>query len=1131
MSSKLMVNLIDPSEIVIPDTDGGGSNGAVTPDTGIFSIGQNAGDAQNNSVFIIAAIGLVILLAIVAVLLVRRYKKRSAVYGPSSTYAPMKLGAQKHLIPKLAGLSFIILVSVFGILKFNDNQRMASAEAVDGPSLTVTTEDITAIDIEMEDEAVFGVGESKVKVTTATDTGYTLMAYVDSTSADLTNDSNDAITMLETSQSQALTDNTWGIALSRPNSQDEIKFRGLPTAEKDAMVVKVSGSDATEANDETTLYYGAYVTPDLDYGTYEGVTINYIAVAHVTDGDVTVNFHGNGYYFDQAGTKDVNTVVYGTSCELAYVGGNCSKVYTTEQPEIVKTPNIRDDGTQNGPYEIPSQTKVGMASIPGADYLRIELIYNLDGGVIIAQGNESLINKPAVFEEFYMQGETTYLVNGDTASFGMFANSPGEGYDYGFYAKVYPIFYQKPENIETIENTSCHFAKSDNLDDDGNMIEPYGERYTQSVTLPGASKIKIEIEYALTDEAWIRIFEGQIINNSGPIMIIASPVYEITTWDEESDTGSNISGRETIVVDGDALTFVMRAYDPPVSGYNYGFYARLYPIYDEEKEDTIPEQACSFTNKSGEYSLPVGYGNDGPILPKRIWYDVIDDDGYLISGKGFRDEDELKSTITNYYDEFAGKTIDLYLFNDYSIRYDSNDGNGNTDDQWVSPHTNATIYYNRFTNSGYEFIGWNTRSDGTGTWYQPDDVVLDLAQPGETITLYAQWEITYSGTIEYYPNANGVTDTMGTQYIPISTNSVVLWVSNFKRPGYGFAGWSDKNNWALGENDINGNGTGANAGYHIYGPNQTISFITNQYLATPLLLYAVWVPSAGNLQNWTCPDDDNMPIGSVTALTDLRDNDTYAIAKLADGKCWMIENLRLDSDADFTPSLSQGFGGAFVGLANSESYFNESVTQNSLYKYDGSGDIIGINGATRSDIGLDNDPGYRMPRYYNTNTSSNTNVTDMTSPNQQVYGYGNYYSWAAAKANTNYLDKEGSEMANTSVCPAGWHLPTGGVPGEFYELNISLGGPVAEEDATYVTWSRHTFGGFPNNFVDSGYVGGASVNSRGGSGEYWSSSSSPESTCGARCAYNFWFDSDSSTIFIHTSSKDFMGAAIRCIAD
>ena len=37
-------------------------------------------------------------------------------------------------------------------------------------------------------------------------------------------------------------------------------------------------------------------------------------------------------------------------------------------------------------------------------------------------------------------------------------------------------------------------------------------------------------------------------------------------------------------------------------------------------------------------------------------------------------------------------------------------------------------------------------------------------------------------------------------------------------------------------------------------------------------------------------------LSSVTALTDQRDGETYAVARLADGNCWMIENLRLDAE-------------------------------------------------------------------------------------------------------------------------------------------------------------------------------------------------------------------------------------------
>lgn len=54
---------------------------------------------------------------------------------------------------------------------------------------------------------------------------------------------------------------------------------------------------------------------------------------------------------------------------------------------------------------------------------------------------------------------------------------------------------------------------------------------------------------------------------------------------------------------------------------------------------------------------------------------------------------------------------------------------------------NSEVKYNRLpdfntiSNLEYEFIGWNTRADGTGTWYREGDIFERTVR----ITLYAQW--------------------------------------------------------------------------------------------------------------------------------------------------------------------------------------------------------------------------------------------------------------------------------------------------------------------------------------------------------------------------------------------------------
>ena len=51
--------------------------------------------------------------------------------------------------------------------------------------------------------------------------------------------------------------------------------------------------------------------------------------------------------------------------------------------------------------------------------------------------------------------------------------------------------------------------------------------------------------------------------------------------------------------------------------------------------------------------------------------------------------------------------------------------------------TKAVVMENGFRYDGADFIGWNTQPDGSGTQYQPGDII----EVTENITLYAQWSL------------------------------------------------------------------------------------------------------------------------------------------------------------------------------------------------------------------------------------------------------------------------------------------------------------------------------------------------------------------------------------------------------
>ena len=398
-----------------------------------------------------------------------------------------------------------------------------------------------------------------------------------------------------------------------------------------------------------------------------------------------------------------------------------------------------------------------------------------------------------------------------------------------------------------------------------------------------------------------------------------------------------------------------------------------------------------------------------------------------------------------------------------------------------------------------------------------------------------------AGCISYFANASTAEGTMGCQSVT-DGRTVTLFASNFSRTGYGFAGWSDAFDYA----------TNPNA--HFYGPHEDITVPTGT-TANGLALYAVWVKSTGNLQDANkvaslcgtgegaltqAPTDGTANLTSVSALTDLRDSQTYAIAKLADGKCWMVENLRLDNqytvgnnqtDPSVTnASLSQGYNPSFIGLADPESTnFDNGATPNSLYTTE-----TGVEG--KNTISGSNQD-HRFPRYNNSNTSQRAKNT--TNTNVNTYSYGNYYTWAAVIADTTNYATNNQGVTATSICPTGWTLPRGGdknneVNNDYWNLvvnGINNGTkPANYGSRTYPNYIGNPEGSnvsmalrsYPTNFLYSGYFSISSASSRGSFGSYWSST--------ADALYSYRLSLNSTDVYPGTSFQSkYFGSAARCV--
>ena len=373
------------------------------------------------------------------------------------------------------------------------------------------------------------------------------------------------------------------------------------------------------------------------------------------------------------------------------------------------------------------------------------------------------------------------------------------------------------------------------------------------------------------------------------------------------------------------------------------------------------------------------------------------------------------------------------------------------------------------------------------------------------------------GKICYQPNTSSVQGQMGKQFASNNANTT-LYAPNFKRTGYGFAGWNTSFDYS-----------GTN-----YGPNQTIT-APSDISTNGLSLYAVWIKSAGSLQNWDgC---SNLAQGSTTALTDERDGNTYAVAKLADGKCWTIENLRLDNTPELTAANTHN---PSLPLTNSWWYSstNDSDTKPTSNHLSATIDPTTTAWCTTDSSNCDD----QSMLATNNTTLFTSNTASSYNAGGNVYSYGNYYNWYSATAgHGKYGSNYGQGYKSPGdICPAGWQLPKGGnksqgSTNEFWQLittGLNNGVKPANYDTSIYPYYTETeaipvsnaLRSYPNNFVYSGNVIGSSVANRNSYGAYWSSSANHSSSA-------YFLDFGSSSVYPGTNDLlKHYGWMVRCVA-
>ena len=229
-------------------------------------------------------------------------------------------------------------------------------------------------------------------------------------------------------------------------------------------------------------------------------------------------------------------------------------------------------------------------------------------------------------------------------------------------------------------------------------------------------------------------------------------------------------------------------------------------------------------------------------------------------------------------------------------------------------------------------------------------------------------------------------------------------------------------------------------------PAKTLHSISTMQQMTPEICTATTTPN----KTATTLDTDGSHHGDVNyaptkTLVDTRDNNTYTVSKLAGGKCWMTQNLRI--------------AGKTLTPADSDVTSNYTIPASS---------ISGFDTYDTSNAYVDNNDG----------------------------GFYNWYT-ATAGTGTQALSTQG-QNTTVSICPKGWRLPTNGNNGDFLFLDNNYNSSSAlRSNPVNLTLSGFVLSSFRTNQGSKGIYWSSTVRSSSYAGAMSLDASNVFSTNGA----------------------------------
>lgn len=258
-----------------------------------------------------------------------------------------------------------------------------------------------------------------------------------------------------------------------------------------------------------------------------------------------------------------------------------------------------------------------------------------------------------------------------------------------------------------------------------------------------------------------------------------------------------------------------------------------------------------------------------------------------------------------------------------------------------------------------------------------------------------------------------------------------------------------------------------------------------------------------------------------TIIMDQRDESAYMIQRLADGHCWMLDNLNLDlTDRAIVDTLTTSNTNINT---TADPYALESLkngARDSGAKYATAGleyhNWTGVGMTPESPntsytqplVNRSGDCSSNCVGVWQSASYTNSTVVDTAEDSDTKYDYGSgsykigtYYNYCAASAGSYCYDySTGSGDATSDICPAGWHMPSdsGGNNGDYLALCTATkgGSGCAATGSIDMDAIAENSVQYKLSTPLSGYYVGGFARGVGMRGTFWSSTYTSGSTAG-----------------------------------